>query len=83
MKLKNLLGYRPSFNASQSMSANIIGFKKQYFKSYHSARPQIKSSIANFYKENPKMLKKQIMYKFRITNNICLIVLLASINKKQ
>ena len=65
MKLKNLLGYRPSFNASQSMSANIIGFKKQYFKSYHTARPQIKSSIANFYKENPKMLKKQIIYKFR------------------
>ena len=47
------------------MSANIIGFKKQYFKSYHTARPQIKSSIANFYRENPKMLKKQIIYKFR------------------
>ena len=42
-KFKKVFGLRPSFNASQSKAANISGFKKEYFKSYHTARPQIKS----------------------------------------
>lgn len=60
-----LLGLRPSFNASQSKAANISGFKKEYFKSYHTARPQIKSLIKDFYNKNPETLIDQIKYKFR------------------
>ena len=65
---KKLLGLRPSFNASQSKAANISGFKKEYFKSYHTARPQIKSIIKDFYNKNPKTLIDQIKYKFRNYN---------------
>ena len=56
---------RPSYNAAQSMAANIAGFEKEYFKSYHSGRPQIKSIIKDFYKREPELLKKQISFKFR------------------
>jgi len=62
---KKLLGLRPGFNASQSKAANISGFKKEYFKSYHTARPQIKSLIKDFYNKNPETLIDQIKYKFR------------------
>ncbi|MDA0886030.1 MAG: Stealth CR1 domain-containing protein [Bacteroidetes bacterium] len=62
---KKLFGLRPSFNASQSKAANISGFKKEYFKSYHTARPQIKSIIKDFYNNNPETLIDQIKYKFR------------------
>ena len=64
-KFKKIFGLRPSFNASQSKAANISGFKKEYFKSYHTARPQIKSLIKDFYNKNPKTLIDQIKYKFR------------------
>ena len=67
-KLKKTLGLRPSFNASQSKAANISGFKKEYFKSYHTARPQIKSVIKEFYHKNPKYLTDQIKYRFRNYN---------------
>ena len=67
-KLKKTLGLRPSFNASQSKAANISGFKKEYFKSYHTARPQIKSVIKEFYNKNPKYLTDQIKYRFRNYN---------------
>ena len=65
---KKLFSLRPSFNAAQSMSANISGFKKKYFKSFHTARPQVKSQIRNYYNKNPEVLKKQISYKFRNSN---------------
>ena len=32
--VKNILKIRPSYNAGQSMAANIAGFDKEYFKSY-------------------------------------------------
>ena len=64
-KFKKIFGLRPSFNASQSKAANISGFKKEYFKSYHTARPQIKSLIKDFYHKNPKTLIDQIKYRFR------------------
>ena len=67
-KLKKTLDLRPSFNASQSKAANISGFKKEYFKSYHTARPQIKSVIKEFYHKNPKYLTDQIKYRFRNYN---------------
>ena len=40
-------------------------FKKEYFKSYHTPRPQIKSLIKEFYNKNPETLINQIKYKFR------------------
>ena len=64
-KFKKAFGLRPSFNASQSKAANLSGFKKEYFKSYHTARPQIKSLIKEFYHKNPKSLIDQIKYRFR------------------
>lgn len=64
-KLKKIIGARPSFNASQSKAGKISGFKKEYFKSYHTARPQIKSLIKDFYTTNPEALIDQIKYKFR------------------
>ena len=64
-KFKKVFGLRPSFNASQSKAANISGFKKEYFKSYHTARPQIKSLIKEFYHKNPESLIDQIKYRFR------------------
>ena len=64
-KFKKVFGLRPSFNASQSKAANISGFKKEYFKSYHTARPQIKSLIKEFYYKNPESLIDQIKYRFR------------------
>ena len=64
-KFKKIFGLRPSFNASQSKAANISGFKKEYFKSYHTARPQIKSLIKEFYHKNPESLIDQIKYRFR------------------
>ena len=64
-KFKKIFGLRPSFNASQSKAANISGFKKEYFKSYHAARPQIKSVIKEFYHKNPESLIDQIKYRFR------------------
>ena len=67
-KFKKIFGLRPSFNASQSKAANISGFKKEYFKSYHTARPQIKSVIKEFYHKNPKYLTDQIKYRFRNYN---------------
>jgi len=67
-KFKKIFGLRPSFNASQSKAANITGFKKEYFKSYHTARPQIKSLIKEFYRKNPKYLIDQIKYRFRNYN---------------
>ena len=67
-KFKKIFGLRPSFNASQSKAANITGFKKEYFKSYHTARPQIKSLIKEFYRKNPESLIDQIKYRFRSYN---------------
>ena len=67
-KFKKVFGLRPSFNASQSKAANISGFKKEYFKSYHTARPQIKSLIKEFYHKNPGSLIDQIKYRFRHYN---------------
>ena len=67
-KFKKVFGLRPSFNASQSKAANITGFKKEYFKSYHTARPQIKSLIKEFYHKNPGSLIDQIKYRFRHYN---------------
>ena len=67
-KFKKIFGLRPSFNASQSKAANISGFKKEYFKSYHTARPQIKSLIKEFYHKNPGSLIDQIKYRFRHYN---------------
>ena len=67
-KFKKIFGLRPSFNASQSKAAEISGFKKEYFKSYHAARPQIKSVIKEFYHKNPKYLTDQIKYRFRNYN---------------
>ena len=67
-KFKKVFGLRPSFNASQSKAANISGFKKEYFKSYHTARPQIKSLIKEFYHKNPESLIDQIKYRFRNYN---------------
>ena len=64
-KFKKVFGLRPSFNASQSKAANLSGFKKEYFKSYHTARPQIKSLIKEFYHKNPESLIDQIKYRFR------------------
>ncbi len=64
-KIKNLLNIRPSFNAAQSKAANIAGFHNNYFKSYHSGRPQIKSVIKDFYDKNPQILTNQIRHKFR------------------
>ena len=63
--IKGVFKIRPSYNAAQSRAANIAGFKREYFKSYHSGRPQIKSVIKSFYGKNPGMLKKQLKYKFR------------------
>ena len=67
-KFKKAFGLRPSFNASQSKAANLSGFKKEYFKSYHTARPQIKSLIKEFYHKNPGSLIDQIKYRFRHYN---------------
>ena len=67
-KFKKIFGLRPSFNASQSKAANITGFKKEYFRSYHTARPQIKSLIKEFYRKNPESLIDQIKYRFRSYN---------------
>ena len=67
-KFKKAFGLRPSFNASQSKAANLSGFKKEYFKSYHTARPQIKSLIKEFYHKNPESLIDQIKYRFRHYN---------------
>ena len=67
-KFKKVFGLRPSFNASQSKAANLSGFKKEYFKSYHTARPQIKSLIKEFYHKNPGSLIDQIKYRFRHYN---------------
>ena len=64
-KIKNLLNFRPSFNAAQSKAANIVGFHNKYFKSFHCGRPQIKSVIKDFYDKNPQRLTNQIRYKFR------------------
>ena len=63
--LKRILKSRPSYNRAQSKAANIVGFDKKYFKSYHSGRPQVKSVIKKFYDNNPKILKRQLSYKFR------------------
>ena len=63
--IKHVFKIRPSYNAAQSRSANIAGFKRKYFRSYHSGRPQIKSIIKSFYEKNPNMLKKQLKHKFR------------------
>ena len=63
--IKSALKIRPSYNAAQSKAANIAGFEREYFKSYHSGRPQLKSVIKNFYEKNPGVLKKQLKYKFR------------------
>jgi|TARA_Y100000389_G_C17393092_1_gene481018 hypothetical protein len=63
--VKSALKIRPSYNAAQSKAANIAGFKREYFKSYHSGRPQVKSVIETFYDNNPSVLKKQLKYKFR------------------
>ena len=67
-KFKKAFGLRPSFNASQSKAANLSGFKKEYFKSYHTARPQIKSLIKELYHKNPGSLIDQIKYRFRHYN---------------
>ena len=67
-KFKKTFGLRPSFNASQSKAGSISGFKKEYFKSYHTPRPQIKSLIKDFYDSNPEGLIDQIKYKFRNSN---------------
>ena len=66
--VKNILKIRPSYNAGQSMAANIAGFDKEYFKSYHCGRPQVKSIIKRFYDNNPRLLRKQLSYKFRSIN---------------
>ena len=66
--VKNILKIRPSYNAGQSMAANIAGFDKEYFKSYHCGRPQVRSVIKGFYKYNPGLLRKQLSYKFRNVN---------------
>ncbi len=54
-----------SFTRSQAISANIVGFKKYYFRTYHLPRALNKNILKNYFKKNPKLLKNQIKHRFR------------------
>lgn len=54
----------PSHIIAQEKSAKILGLKK-YFRFHHHPHPMRKSVLETFFKENPKIEKKNIKYKFR------------------
>ena len=56
---------RPSYNLSQSVSANMAGFNKKYFRSFHAGRPLLKSVFEDYFRKNPQTLINQLKYKFR------------------
>jgi len=56
---------RPSYNLSQSVSANMAGFHKKYFRSFHAGRPLLKSVFEDYFRKNPQTLRDQLQYKFR------------------
>jgi len=59
---------RPSYNLAQSLSANMVGYNKKYYRSFHSGRPLLKSILRDYFKLNPKTLHNQLKYRFRHQN---------------
>ena len=56
---------RPGYNRAQSKSAEKLGFNEKYYKSFHTARPMIKSISEKYFDQNPHIFINQIKYRFR------------------
>jgi hypothetical protein len=57
-----------SFKKAQALSAEIEGYDKKYFRTFHTPRPLNKPALINYFQTFPKLLKKQIQSRFRTTD---------------
>ncbi len=62
--LKKEKALKAGHKKAQEAAAKLIGFKK-LFRSKHTPHPIRKSTLTNYFKENPKILEENIKYKFR------------------
>jgi len=53
------------FKRSQQNIACKLGFKKKYFKFDHTPAPMLKSTLENYFVENPEMREINIKHRFR------------------
>ncbi len=58
---KNKYGYKKG----QQCIAKKLGFDKKYFKFHHTPAAMVKSTLANYFEENPDLLDQNIRHKFR------------------
>lgn len=67
--IKKLLGVTHSMHLLyQIRSAKLAGYSKKYFYVPHIPHPARKSTMIEFFKQNPDLFEKNIRYKFRDTN---------------
>lgn len=73
---------RRLFNITRSMhlllqikSAKLAGFENKYFKIPHVPHPLKRDTIKHFFENNPNILKQNILYRFRSTDQISPIYL--------
>ncbi|MEX2410905.1 MAG: hypothetical protein WD607_05935 [Candidatus Paceibacterota bacterium] len=57
----------------QIKSAKRAGFEKKYFKIPHVPHPLKRDTIKDFFEKNPNILKQNIQYRFRSTDQISAI----------
>lgn len=66
--VKRLLGVTHSMHLLyQIRSAQLAGFSSKYYYVPHVPHPVNKSTLVNFFKENPDLFEENIQYKFRST----------------
>lgn len=59
----------------QIRSSELAGFTNQYFRVPHVPYPVRKSTLENFFRQNPELFKKNVRYKFRSTEQFSAIFL--------
>lgn len=81
---KSVLGItRSMHHLLQIRSAQLAGFSTRYFHGYHVPRPINKETLATFFNEKEELLKENIQYPFRNTNQFSSIFLAHHLELKQ
>src|SRR5690625_965519 len=63
--------------------AHLAGFSTHYYHGYHVLRPINKETLATFFNEKEELLKENIQYPFRNTNQFSSIFLAHHLELKQ
>jgi hypothetical protein len=65
---KNDANLKSVFKVTQFFGAQILGFKKQYFRTEHTPHPINKIKLEEYFKENESILKRNLKFKIRHYN---------------